>query len=196
MDLPDRLKPFILQTKLNIIQDIPVLTEQIRMTAQEFFAPGFAKGASIGAVIILLLTLFSCSRSKEVTVPDGLVVRGPDGSIEVVDHGHRKHIPDPQTFYNLGYVDKDVNEITQEQYDGLPPGSWFPHLDSRLVSSPGQIYFVERGRRRHVPDTETLKSLCLGPAVQSLPPEMIQSIPEGEPLPHNSSVCSQAKPAK
>ena len=129
-------------------------------------------------------------------MPDGLVVRGPDGSIAVVDHGHRRQIPDAETFRNLGLSVRHINEVTQEQYDLLPPGSPYPHLDSRLISRPGFIYLLDLGTRRHVPDMDTLRSLCLDQPVQSLSPETALSIPEGRPLPRSSSGCSQWKPVK
>ena len=117
-------------------------------------------------------------------IPDGTVIRTQDGGIWFVEHNRLRHIPDPQTFGNMGLEASDIKNPSAEQLASIKEGDMLPHLDTRLIRKrTGEIYLLVKGFRRHVPDPVTLQAVQAGQPVITVPPDVLDAFPEGPPLP-------------
>jgi hypothetical protein len=113
---------------------------------------------------------------------DGDVLRDPaTGAISFIYRGQRKWIPDPTTFFALGFTSNDHHD--DPAVNQLPAGGIYPHLEmGQLPRNPvtGATYLVEKGYRRWIPDPTTFANLGLswGNTVD-LPAASLDVIPEG-----------------
>ena len=147
---------------------------------------------------VLTLMTLSCLLSgcgQKQTEPaspaanDGVVQSAKDYRVYDVFGGKRHYIPNPATLDALG-VSKQIKVLSDSVLDAIPAGSDLPALSSRVIqkASTGEVFVLESGKRRHVPDPETLKSMQISPAqIQGLPDASADAFPLGTPLPHLSS---------
>jgi hypothetical protein len=113
------------------------------------------------------------------------VLRAPDGRIDVINHFHRRHVPDPETLEHLGLRKDEVLDVSWEVFRGFPEGRPLPHIDRRALRAPsGEIDLIEHFHRRPIPDPETMRHMEIRPEeVQEVSMEVFRSIPQGEPIP-------------
>ena len=114
-------------------------------------------------------------------VPEGRLVKGSGPRIYLVDTGRRRLIPNETTIEAL-----DVGPIIQlgnAELNAIPLGSPYPTLPGPLIQSDAplpvgtepEVFFVQSGKRRLIPDRNTLYSLDLGDVI-SIPDADLRSI--------------------
>jgi dipeptidyl aminopeptidase/acylaminoacyl peptidase len=91
-------------------------------------------------------------------------------------------VVDQETFANLGYGEKDVaSSISDGTQMGYPLGAPFTRL---LKGSGEEVYWMENGFRRHIPDMDTFRQLGYRPEdIFLVSDELLRSWPPGESLP-------------
>jgi hypothetical protein len=122
----------------------------------------------------------------QVQVAEGLtVLRGSGPEIFLVVEGRRRWIPNQTTFDVLGLDGQSVKTIPDEELNSIPRGADYPSLAGTLVKGTGpDVYQLENGKRRLIPDMETFKKLGLRwESVQYIPDQDLSSIPVGAPIP-------------
>ena len=143
----------------------------------------------------LLFLLQSCATRKGVEFDafirsDGMVLRSPSsGKVYLVSNGQRHYVPGPGVMEALGIVclPRDVDDSLM---DSVPLGADMPMLTTKVVQNPQtkEVFLLECGKRRYVPDPQTISALNLESAVRPLQPDQINLIPVGPPLPHAGGV--------
>jgi hypothetical protein len=122
--------------------------------------------------------------------PEGSLIRlyGQD-AIYVIQHGRKHHIPDADTFNVLGYRWDQVRDVNEYLFDSVPMGAPIP---STLLSEGGLIrlygedavYVIQRGRKHHIPDADTLNVLGYRwDQVRDVNEYLFDSVPTGAPIP-------------
>jgi hypothetical protein len=93
-----------------------------------------------------------------------------------------RYAVDQETFANLGYEEKDIaNGISDGTQMGYPLGVPFTRL---LKGSSEEVYWLENGFRRHIPDMDTFLQLGYRPEdIFQVPDNVLRSWPLGESLP-------------
>jgi hypothetical protein len=111
-----------------------------------------------------------------------------------LEDGQRCWIPDAATLVDLGYQYEEVQVCPDEVISLLPVGAPVPtaieppnYPDTTLLTSSDswqqEVYVIERGSRRWIPDTETFDAEGYrGSAVQEIDPEVLNAIPLAAPL--------------
>jgi hypothetical protein len=122
------------------------------------------------------------SRALAQTLPSPCLI--PSGGLYNPDvflifSGTRHHIIDWDTFLNLGYHAGDVTICPEAR--SYPEG----YTITRLVKgSTPEVYWMEHGIRRHIPDMATFNAMGLNTAnITVLPDAILQRWPLGDPLP-------------
>jgi len=89
-------------------------------------------------------------------------------------------VVDEETFLNLGYLENDiVNGSSMEM--SYPEGAPFMRL---IKGSGDEVYWLENGFRRHIPDMETFRQLGYRPEdIFLVSDDLLRSWPLGESLP-------------
>jgi hypothetical protein len=130
---------------------------------------------------------------KYVALPagvlDGDLVQSTDGAeVYVVETGVRRLIPDEPTLLSR-WRRTDVRTVPQQIIDELPRGLDWPRVPLRvaegdLVKSPNapEIFLIEGGRRRLIPDEPTFLSRWSWDQVKTFPPETVDALPRGSDL--------------
>ncbi len=90
-----------------------------------------------------------------------------------------RHIVDWETFLHLGFEKSDI--VTSTRFAGYPEG---PPITRLLKGIGEQVYWMENGQRRHIPDMETFHQLGhRQEGISEIPDELLVSWPLGDPLP-------------
>jgi hypothetical protein len=145
----------------------------------------------------LLLCLSGCTPDKtganlnsreSVAYTEGGVLQGqPSKRIYLLSGSKKHYIQTPATLHSLDVV-RLIKAVPDETLNGIPEGAEVPALTTGVVqkASTGEVFLLESGRRRYVPDSETLQSLGVGDHVQGLKDEAIDTIPLGTPIEHHA----------
>lgn len=112
-----------------------------------------------------------------------------EGKIYYLD-GRERHGVDGETFLNLGYQENDIvngNSMEMSYPEGAPL--------TRLVKGSGEeVYWLEGGYRRHIPDMDTFRQLGYRAAdVFQVSDNLLRTWSLGESLP--SALGTPAEPA-
>jgi hypothetical protein len=140
---------------------------------------------------VLFLLLQGCTSRKEAEYDsllrsDGMVLHSESsGKVYLVSGGQRHWVPGPAVAEALGIVCLIGNQ-DDSSIDAIPLGPDMPALATKVVQNAKttEVFLLQCGKRRYVPDPQTIAALNLGPDIRQLPPEQIQLIPLGPPLPH------------
>lgn len=90
----------------------------------------------------------------------------------------RRHVADLETFMQLGYTVDDIQACGAAM--DLPQGQPITRL---LKGSGEDVFWMEAGHRRLIPDMETLTALGLDPTqIVEVPDDVLAGWPLGEPL--------------
>lgn len=102
-----------------------------------------------------------------------------EGKIYFLD-GRERHVVDEETFLNLGYQESDI-VVGSSMEMSYPEGAPF----TRLLKGPGEeVYWMEDGYRRHIPDMDTFRQLGYrSEDIFQVSDDLLRSWPLGEPLP-------------
>ena len=112
-----------------------------------------------------------------------------DSRVYYVFGGKRHYVPNPATLQALG-LEKQVQGASDSEIDQIAPGDPLPSLSSKVIqkASTGEVFLLENGKRRHVPDPETLQSLHVSKEqVQGVLDAVVDAFPLGDPLPSAAS---------
>ena len=117
---------------------------------------------------------------------DGSVLRSPvTGKVYLVSEGQRHYIPGPATAEALGII---CLLRTEEDplIDEIPLGKDLVPLQTKVVqnSRTKEAFLLEAGKRRYIPDGDTLTALNLDSQVRPIDEQIIRLIPVGPPLAH------------
>jgi len=118
-------------------------------------------------------------------VSDGSVVQNFRGDVYIVIAGKRHYIPDDETLKALDVAGL-VKRQPDEAINSIPEGAPIPSLPGRAIQkgSTGEVFLIEAGKRRYVPDVETLDSLQIRDQVHGVADAVVNAIPLGPPMPH------------
>jgi len=106
---------------------------------------------------------------------------GSDGRLYLLDRGQKRPIPNLVVFRALGYSEADVLLVPDAELARYPTGD---PLSVLLKGSGPEIYLMEDGRRRHIPDMTTFEALGFRlEDVVHVSDELLYFYPEGTPLP-------------
>ena len=139
--------------------------------------------------LIALIGALACNsgtKSSESAGLDGAILQGmPSNRIYLISGGHKHYIQTPATVKALN-VANQIKTVPDADLEAMPAGITLPDLTSRLIqkASTGEVFFLEGGKRRYVPDAETLKALNVGSQPRGLPDDIIDAIPVGSPVEH------------
>ncbi|MBV8834464.1 MAG: hypothetical protein JO108_35140 [Acidobacteriaceae bacterium] len=150
---------------------------------------------NIALLVSITLLTTGCRANREQTqsaVEDGSVLQANSSKkVYLINAGHKHYIQTPATLRSLDVVEQ-LKTVPDSVLDSIPDGVKLPDLTTRMVqkASTGQVFFLEKGKRRYVPDGETLKALDPASAVRGLPDDVADAIPLGSPEPHISGTAS------
>jgi hypothetical protein len=113
-----------------------------------------------------------------------VLIRGSSPAIFLVVDGRRRWIPNEATFNALGLDWNAIQTISDSILDNIPQGTDYPSLSRRLVKgSAPATFFLERGRRRWIPDEQTFNARGFSWSdVEAIPDKNLESIPLGPDL--------------
>jgi hypothetical protein len=122
-------------------------------------------------------------------LPDGMVVQANvSPRVYVIEQQQRHWVPDPYTL-NLYGGWAAVQHITDANLLAIPEGarkpSRIPLTNGILLKSPEmpKVYVMENGKKRWVPDPQTLVTIGGWDRVLAMAEEDLTAIPEGPALP-------------
>jgi len=123
---------------------------------------------------------------------DGNLLRGTGPEVYAMEGGARRHIMNPTVLSGCGYGWDAVRVIPNVFLNAIPAGAPLsgppcPHVlppDGVLVRGSGpEVYVMEGGLKRHVPDLATFAGMgFLWGNVNLLPDSVLSAIPSGESL--------------
>jgi hypothetical protein len=144
--------------------------------------------------IVLTLGIVTClvgcaSKDKISLYSDGQVLQARDGRVYLISHGKRRYIPDPGTLDALG-LRHLISADPSPTIDSIPLGEPLPSLPGRVIQNAqsNEVFLLEAGKRRYIPDPETLAVLGLTKEVRQVPASAAESVPLGPPMPHAAQV--------
>ena len=117
---------------------------------------------------------------------EGALLKGSDGKVYLIQQAHRRWVPDPETFNAIGLDWNAIQNIGDGDLSDIPLGFPLPsRKNGALVQGSGpEVYWMENGYRRHVPNTETFNAMGLDwNAIQRISDTDLNDIPEGAALP-------------
>jgi len=145
------------------------------------------------AAEIIIANIATAFQQKELQVPgsgpfevkEGLLVKGSDNAIYLIEAGERRWIPDDQTF-NCRKLDWNaIQAISDAQLSSIRRG---PDLPSRvngtlLKGSGPAVFMMENCERRWITSQEVFNSMGLDSgAIQTIPDNELDAIPRGVDL--------------
>ncbi len=106
-----------------------------------------------------------------------------DQRVYFVFGGKRHYVPSAATLEAMGLV-KQVTSVPDVEINRIPLAAPLPQLTSKVIQrSSGEVYIFENGKRRHVPDPETLRSLHIDTKqIQGVSNSVADAFPLGAPL--------------
>ena len=141
---------------------------------------------------LMAISFLTVSCGQEETKPmapadTSVLQSAKDYKVYYVFDNKRHYIPNPATLDSLGLA-KQIKVVPESALDGIPLGSELPTLSSRVLqkASTGEVFILESGRRRHIPDPETLKAMQIpSEQIHGVPDAVADAFPLGDPLPHS-----------
>jgi hypothetical protein len=126
--------------------------------------------------------------------PPAFFFKSKEDNIYFMDNTQR-HLVDPETFRHLGYPANDLPAgIADGTQLGYPEGTPLTRL---LKGSGEQVYWMENGFRRHIPDMDTFRKLGYRPEdIFQISDELLGTWPLGEPLPSVLGTAPESIPAQ
>jgi hypothetical protein len=110
-----------------------------------------------------------------------------DPTVYILFNGKTRSIPDPETLGFMGYNSSQVNQVSAADLSRYSRGDRMPsRKNGALVQESGkpEIYVMENGLRRWIPDIETSRELGLNSgSVQSISSSDMSAIPKGADIP-------------
>ncbi len=95
--------------------------------------------------------------------PEGTLIKGDNPEVFVIENGMKRWINSPEVFNELNYDWKKIVRISDDQLGNYPRGkdiskAW-RYPDNTLVKgSCPEVYVIENGRKRWIPDPETFNA--------------------------------------
>jgi hypothetical protein len=139
-----------------------------------------------GAFSTFIPSLFHIrTASGQPSFADGTPIKGSTDPVFIMVHGQKRWIPNPQTFDALGLKWDEILVVPNQVIDPIARGPDYPSLRGPVVKGSGpNVYLLQRGVRRWIPDPETFEAIGLRwESIQLLPDAELQLIPEGPPIP-------------
>lgn len=65
---------------------------------------------------------------KAKALPNGTIIRSPDGAVYVIEAGFRRLVPDRSTYIRMGINADYIVELKEEQIEAIPEGTPFPKI--------------------------------------------------------------------
>jgi hypothetical protein len=131
----------------------------------------------IFAILMLLAVPFITQAQSTSTLPAPCQSDWP--KVYLVVDNTRRHITDWATFLDLGYLTPDIVPCGEAVND--PEGAPITHLFKGASSV--EVYLMETGLRRHIPDMDTFNALGFQVKnITTLPDEIVNLWPTGMPL--------------
>ena len=122
----------------------------------------------------------------------GRLLRAGGPEVYVMDHGVRRHITSPEALAACGYGWEGIAVVSEGTLGAVPLGapvedppcpSFQPPDGSLLRGSGPQVYRIQGGLRRHIPNVVTFEALGLRwGEVDALPDWALAAVPIGAPL--------------
>ena len=112
-----------------------------------------------------------------------------DSRVYLVFQGKRHYIPDPKTLDVLG-VKSQIKGANDKEINAISLAEPIPSLSSKFIqkASTGEVFMLEAGKRRYIPDPETLKALHVSKEnITGIRDAGVDAIPLGEPVAHKTS---------
>jgi hypothetical protein len=112
--------------------------------------------------------------------------KSKEGILYFADSALGRHMVDRETFMNLGYPESDIIDYTALSYpygalSVVSEGAPFTRL---LKGSGEEVYWMENGFRRHIPDMDTFRQLGYRTEdIFQVPDNVLRSWPLGGSLP-------------
>ena len=121
-------------------------------------------------------------------IPNPAPVKIKNGPVFLLYNGTMHEVPDPQTLSNLAFTNP-LTVFNRDDLSFVKKGVPLPALHSNTIQDPAtqNIYLLENGLRRYIPDTKTLDALRRHNSVELMPSPLVNEIPEGPPVPRVSS---------
>lgn len=114
-------------------------------------------------------------------LPQGALVKGTGPEVFLIDMGVRRLIATPDVFFALGYKEIAIITVPQAVLDAYPEAS--PIHSTVLQGSTDDVYVVENGVRRHIPDVAAFDALGYQPTdISRVSDTLLRSFPAGEPV--------------
>ena len=109
-----------------------------------------------------------------------------DGRMFLSCNGELHYIPDPRTLIVLG-VGSHIDKQAGKRLNAFKIGAPLPSISTRLIrdSESKAVFLLAGGFRHYVPDPPTLQALRLPDSIVDVPRSAVDSIPEGDALPHS-----------
>lgn len=117
---------------------------------------------------------------------DGTLVRGSSEKTYVIEAGKRRWIPNPDIFNAMGFDWNAVVSSSDAELANIPEGQPLAtYPDGTLLKGTApEIYLLESGKRRHVPDVNTFNAMGFNMGmVQQIADKELSAIPLGAELP-------------
>jgi hypothetical protein len=126
-------------------------------------------------------TLMSAAERLRAELP----IKGSGPEVFLVVAGKRRWIPDEITFDALGLDWQAIRTVSDQRLNGIPRGEDYPSLPGKLLKgSSTEVFLLERGKRRWIPDEATFNAMGLDwQAVRVISDELLNSIPRGPDYP-------------
>ncbi len=124
---------------------------------------------------------------------DGNLLEGSGPEVYAMEGGAKRHVTSPTVLSDCGYGWDAVRLIPNVSLNALATGAPLsgppcPHVlppDGSLVKGSGpEVYVMEGGLKRHIPDLATFAAMgFLWGNLNNIPDSVLNSITTGEPLP-------------
>lgn len=128
-----------------------------------------------------------------LTFRNGVLLKGQEETVYIVEHGCRRPFVSATAFEALGYRWENVLTIPDEQLATLPMGACVMaacrHPDGTLLRGADEtVYLMEGGRLRTIPSVQVFRSWGLQwEQVVNVAAHTLVTYPLGEPLPAQQS---------
>ncbi|MCV4232322.1 hypothetical protein OHJ21_14150 [Virgibacillus sp. LDC1] len=132
-------------------------------------------------------------------VPDGILIRGLDSAVYLVEHSKKRPIGDMVTFHSYGFTAKGIVKLDESTLEGMETGSPLNISGDFIMNSPAtllvkssgsEIYLWSDQRLHPIVSLEMYFRLHFNySSVVTLPDELIALLPEGD-LIHDSSLLT------
>ncbi|TDG28115.1 hypothetical protein E2C05_21280 [Paracraurococcus ruber] len=149
-----------------------------------------ADAASASASLLIAAARDTRAKEKIMSLAEGSVVKGSGAEVYVVLGGQRRWIVSEQAL-NASYGGwAAVRNVADAELNALPLGAPVGTIpDGTLFKGSGpEVYVIQGGQRRHVPNPQVLETLGGWAKVSLILDGNLNAIPKGAPLPTQGPV--------